>query len=326
MSRYDEMTYRRLGNSGLLLPEISLGLWQNFGDDGPMERHRQIITHAFDRGVTHFDLANNYGNPPGSAEATFGTVLQKDLSRHRDELVISSKAGYRMWPGPYGEWGSRKYLIASLDQSLRRMGLDYVDVFYSHRPDPNTPLEETLGALSDIVRSGRALYVGLSNYDADQTALASKLLDVPLTVHQPRYSMLDRTPEQGLLDVLGGRGIGCVAFSPLAQGLLTSRYLDGTPGDSRMARGDSLRGSVLNPALLDTLRGLNALAEERGQSLAQLALTWALRDDRVTSLIVGASSVAQFDDNLAALDGAPLTDEELARIDHLLAPVAGTDL
>ncbi len=254
------MTYRRLGNSGLLLPEISLGLWQNFGDDGPMERHRQIITHAFDRGVTHFDLANNYGVPAGSAETTFGTVLGRDLAAHRDELIISSKAGYRMWPGPYGEWGSRKYLIASLDQSLRRMGLDYVDVFYSHRPDPNTPLEETLGALSDIVRSGRALYVGLSNYDAEQTALAAKLLDVPLTVHQPRYSMLDRTPEQGLLDVLGGRGIGCVAFSPLAQGLLTSRYLDGTPGDSRMARGDSLRPSVLNSGLLETLRGLDAVA------------------------------------------------------------------
>ncbi|GLW08142.1 glyceraldehyde 3-phosphate reductase [Microtetraspora sp. NBRC 13810] len=313
----------------MLLPEISLGLWQNFGDDGPVDRHRAIITHAFDRGVTHFDLANNYGVPAGSAESNFGAVLRGDLRHHRDELIISSKAGYRMWPGPYGEWGSRKYLTASLDQSLKRLGVDYVDIFYSHRPDPDTPLEETVGALADIVARGKALYVGVSNYDARRTEEAIKLLRdlrVPLAVHQPRYSMLDRGPEEGLLDVLGANGVGCVGFSPLAQGLLTSRYLDGTPSGSRMARGETLKPGVMNDTLLETLRGLDAVARERGQTLAQTALSWALRDRRVTSLIVGASSVEQFDDSLAALRGPSFTAEELARVDGLLSRVAGMNL
>ncbi|WP_328917727.1 MULTISPECIES: aldo/keto reductase [unclassified Streptomyces] len=323
------MRYRRLGRTGLLLPEISLGLWQNFGDDGPADRHRAIVTHAFDRGVTHFDLANNYGLPAGSAEANFGAVLRRDLRHHRDELIISSKAGYRMWPGPYGEWGSRKYLTASLDQSLTRLGVDYVDVFYSHRPDPHTPLEETVGALADLVARGKALYVGISNYDVEQTRAAVELLKdlrVPLAVHQPRYSMLDRGPEEGLLDVLGGSGVGCVCYSPLAQGLLTSRYLDGTPTGSRMARGDTLRSAALSDTLLATLRGLDALARERGRTLAQTALSWALRDPRVTSLIVGASSVAQFDDSLAALRSPAFSDEELARVDRLLADAAGAEI
>ncbi|WP_433889131.1 aldo/keto reductase [Streptomyces sp. CA-111067] len=328
-SRYDTMDYRRLGTTGLLLPGISLGLWQNFGEDGPMDRHRSIVTHAFDRGVTHFDLANNYGIPAGSAESTFGEILRRDLAPHRDELVISSKAGYLMWPGPYGEWGSRKYLTASLDQSLRRLGVDYVDIFYSHRPDPGTPLEETVTALADLVARGKALYVGVSNYDPEQTARAIELLRelrVPLAAHQPRYSMLDRAPEQGLLDLLGRNGVGCVAYSPLAQGLLTSRYLNGTPAGSRMARGETLRPDVLNGDLLETLRGLDALAGERGATLAQTALAWALRDRRVTSLIVGASSTGQFDESLAALTAAPFGDDELARIDALLDKSAGTEL
>ncbi|MFC0552422.1 aldo/keto reductase [Planotetraspora thailandica] len=323
------MSYRRLGTSGLLLPEVSLGLWQNFGDDGPADRHRAIITHAFDRGVTHFDLANNYGNPAGSAESNFGVVLRGDLRHHRDELIISSKAGYRMWPGPYGEWGSRKYLVASLDQSLKRMGLDYVDVFYSHRFDPDTPLEETVTALADIVARGKALYVGVSNYDAKKTEEAIRLLKelrVPLAVHQPRYSMLDREPENGLLDVLGAGGVGCVCYSPLAQGLLTDRYLTGTPAGSRMSRADTLRPGVMNDALQNTLQGLDALARGRGQTLAQTALSWVLRDERVTSVIVGASSVKQFDDNLAALQGPAFGDDELARIDDLLSQAAGVEL
>ncbi|TJZ97519.1 aldo/keto reductase [Actinacidiphila oryziradicis] len=323
------MSYRRLGTTGVVLPEISLGLWQNFGDDGPADRHRTIITHAFDRGVTHFDLANNYGVPAGSAESNFGAVLRRDLRRYRNELVITSKAGYRMWPGPYGEWGSRKYLTASLDESLTRLGVDYVDIFYSHRPDPHTPLEETMGALADLVHRGKALYVGVSNYDAAQTAQAIALLKelrVPLAVHQPRYSMLDRGPEEGLLDVLDGNGVGCVCYSPLAQGLLTNRYLTGTPAGSRMSRGDTLNPDTLSPALLTTLRGLDRLAHERGQTLAQTALSWALRDARVTSLIIGASSVAQFDDSLDALCGPSFTEEELAGIDQLLADVAGTEI
>jgi L-glyceraldehyde 3-phosphate reductase len=328
-ARYDEMAYRRLGSSGLLIPEISLGLWQNFGDDVGVDRHRAIITHAFDRGVTHFDLANNYGEPAGSAEANFGEVLRRDLSRYRNELVVTSKAGYRMWPGPYGEWGSRKYLTASLDESLARLGLDYVDIFYSHRFDPHTPLEETVGALADLVRQGKALYVGVSNYNAEQTARAIALLNelgVPLAAHQPRYSMLDRTLEDGLLEVLDGGGVGCVCYSPLAQGLLTSRYLTGTPAESRMARGATLRRSSLSPELVAALRGLDAVARERGQSLAQTALSWALRDRRVTSLIIGASSVGQFDESLDALRGPAFTDAELAEVDRLLAGTEGTEI
>ncbi len=320
--RYDRMTYRRIGRSGLLLPAISLGLWHNFGDAAPLDSQRAVLRRAFDLGVTHFDLANNYGPPYGSAETNFGAVMASDLAPYRDELVISTKAGYDMWPGPYGNWGSRKYLLASLDQSLKRMGLDYVDIFYSHRVDPDTPLEETMGALDTAVRSGRALYAGISSYSPERTREAAAILrslGTPLLIHQPSYSMLNRWVEAGepsLLDVLGEEGIGCIAFSPLAQGLLTDRYLNEVPADSRVARGGALSRSMLTEDALGRVRALDAVASHRGQSLAQLALSWALRDERVTSVLVGASSVAQLEANVGALNGPDLTDAELAEIDR----------
>jgi L-glyceraldehyde 3-phosphate reductase len=317
--RYDSMTYRRAGRSGLKLPAISLGLWHNFGHGRPLDRQRDICRRAFDLGVTHFDLANNYGPPPGSAEENFGRILATDLGRYRDELIISTKAGYDMWPGPYGEWGSRKYLIASLDQSLRRMGLDYVDIFYSHRPDPDTPLEETMGALDAAVRSGRALYAGISNYTPEQTARAAALLrelGTPLLIHQPSYSMFNRWVERdGLLDALEQAGAGCIAYSPLAQGLLTDRYLQGVPEDSRVRTSAFLSEDRLNPQTMAKVRALNEIAARRRQSLAQLALAWALRDSRMTSLVIGASGVAQLETNVAALDNVDFTAEELAEID-----------
>ncbi|MEV0269082.1 L-glyceraldehyde 3-phosphate reductase [Hamadaea sp. NPDC050747] len=320
--RYDTMTYRRSGRSGLRLPAISLGLWHNFGAQRSYEVERDIVLRAFDLGVTHFDLANNYGPPPGTAEETFGRLLAGDLKAYRDELVISTKAGYLMWPGPYGEWGSRKYLTASLDQSLRRMGLDYVDVFYSHRFDPDTPLEETMMALDAAVRAGKALYVGISSYRSEQTAQAAAILrdlGTPLLIHQPSYSMINRWIEDdGLLDTLEEVGAGCIAFSPLAQGLLTDRYLNGVPADSRVATSVFLSESDLTPERLAQVSALNELARARGQSLAQLALAWALRDPRMTSLIIGASSVAQLEANVAALDNLEFTDAELADIDKLL--------
>jgi L-glyceraldehyde 3-phosphate reductase len=317
--RYDTSPYRRCGRSGLKLPEISLGLWQNFGDGRPADVQRAIIRRAFDLGVTHFDLANNYGPPYGSAEINFGTIMRTDLRRYRDELIISTKAGYDMWPGPYGEWGSRKYLLASLDQSLARMGLEYVDIFYSHRFDPDTPLEETMGALDTAVRSGRALYAGISSYSPERTSEAAGILrrmGTPLLIHQPSYSMLNRWVEDGLLDVLDREGIGCIAFSPLAQGLLTGKYLDGVPDGSRASRAGSLSADQISPANLARGRALNQVAAARGQSLAQLALAWVLRDQRVTSALIGASSVAQLEENLAAAHSAPLTAEELAAIDQ----------
>ncbi|MEU4793283.1 L-glyceraldehyde 3-phosphate reductase [Micromonospora tulbaghiae] len=320
--RYQEMSYRRSGRSGLKLPVISLGLWHNFGPDRPFERQRDIVRRAFDLGITHFDLANNYGPPPGSAEENFGRLLATDLKPYRDELVISSKAGYLMWPGPYGEWGSRKYLISSLDQSLRRLGLDYVDIFYSHRFDPETPLEETMGALDAIVRSGKALYVGISNYDSEQTERAAEILrdlGTPLLINQPSYSMVNRwTEEDGLLDTLERVGAGCIAYSPLAQGLLTDRYLKGIPADSRVRTSVFLNESDLDDETMATVRGLAAVAERRGQTLAQLALAWALRDPRMTSLIIGASSVAQLEGNVAALDNLDLAGNDLAEIEDLL--------
>jgi L-glyceraldehyde 3-phosphate reductase len=317
--RYDgKIPYRRSGRSGLKLPAISLGLWQNFGGETPIDTQRAILRRAFDLGVTHFDLANNYGPPYGSAEANFGEIVRTDLRPYRDELIISTKAGYDMWPGPYGEWGSRKYLLASLDQSLARMGLDYVDIFYSHRFDPETPLEETLGALDTAVRSGRALYAGISSYSAERTTQAAAImrgLGTPLVIHQPSYSMLNRWIEGGLLDVLGADGIGCIAFSPLAQGLLTDKYLTGIPPGSRASRGGSLGADQLSPANLAHIGALNEIARSRGQSLAQLALSWVLRDSRVTSALVGASSVTQLEENLAAADRTDLTADELAAID-----------
>ncbi|MBP1781126.1 L-glyceraldehyde 3-phosphate reductase [Micromonospora sp. HB375] len=320
--RYHEMIYRRSGRSGLKLPVISLGLWHNFGPDRPFERQRDIVRRAFDLGITHFDLANNYGPPPGSAEENFGRLLAGDLKPYRDELVISSKAGYLMWPGPYGEWGSRKYLISSLDQSLRRLGLDYVDIFYSHRFDPETPLEETMGALDAIVRSGKALYVGISNYDSEQTERAAEILrdlGTPLLINQPSYSMMNRwTESDGLLDTLEGVGAGCIAYSPLAQGLLTDRYLTGIPADSRVRTSVFLNEADLDEETMATVRGLAAVAERRGQTLAQLALAWALRDPRMTSLITGASSVAQLEGNVAALDNLDLAGDDLAEIEVLL--------
>ncbi|RQX12825.1 L-glyceraldehyde 3-phosphate reductase [Micromonospora arida] len=320
--RYDTMTYRRSGRSGLRLPAVSLGLWHNFGPDRPFERQRDIVRRAFDLGVTHFDLANNYGPPPGSAEENFGRMLATDLKPYRDELVISSKAGYLMWPGPYGEWGSRKNLISSLDQSLGRMGLDYVDIFYSHRFDPDTPLEETMGALDAIVRSGKALYVGISNYNSEQTTRATAILrelGTPLLINQPSYSMLNRwTESDGLLDTLEQVGAGCIAYSPLAQGLLTDRYLGGIPADSRVRTSVFLNESDLSEEKMATIRGLGAVAEQRGQSLAQLALAWALRDPRMTSLIIGASSVEQLETNIAALDNLDFTADELAEIERHL--------
>ncbi|RRD44767.1 L-glyceraldehyde 3-phosphate reductase [Tessaracoccus sp. OH4464_COT-324] len=320
--RYDgAMPYRKCGASGLRLPAISLGLWQNFGDDKPMAVQRAILRRAFDAGITHFDLANNYGPPYGQAEINFGTILRQDFHGLRDELIISSKAGYDMWPGPYGQGGgSRKYVLASLDQSLKRMGLDYVDIFYSHRFDPDTPLEETMMALDQAVRSGRALYVGISSYSAEDTRRAAQIaqsLGTPLLIHQPSYSMLNRWVERGLLDATDELGMGVIAFSPLAQGLLTDRYLSGeVPEGSRMARPGSLPSTHLSDANLAHLRALNEIAAERGQSLAQLALAWVLRDERVTSALVGASSVGQLEINLGALDNLVFTDEELARIDE----------
>lgn len=319
--RYDTMQYRPIGRSGLKLSAVSLGLWHNFGDDVPFERQRAILETAFDRGVTHFDLANNYGPPNGSAETNFGRHLRESFSGLRDELVISSKAGWNMWPGPYGGvGGSRKYLIASCDQSLKRMGLDYVDIFYHHRPDPDTPLEETMGALDHIVRTGRALYVGISSYSSALTEQAVRILNdlgTPLLIHQPSYSMLNRWIENdGLLDVLGGAGAGCIAFSPLAQGMLTSRYLDGVPADSRASQGKSLGAELLSDEALGHIRALNDIAAGRGQSLAQMALAWGLRDERVTSVLIGASRPEQLLDNLGALDNLTFTDAELEAIDE----------
>jgi L-glyceraldehyde 3-phosphate reductase len=317
--RYDLMSYRRCGRSGVLLPAISLGLWHNFGPDRPLDTQRAVLRRAFDLGVTHFDLANNYGPPPGAAEENFGRIFAEDLRPYRDELIISTKAGFDMWPGPYGEWGSRKYLLASLDQSLRRMGLDHVDIFYSHRPDPDTPLEETMGALDTAVRSGRALYAGISNYSADDTRRAVAILrdlGTPLLIHQPSYSMFNRRPEPDLLDALGELGIGCIGFSPLAQGMLTDRYLAGVPADSRAATSQFLRPEQLTDARLARVRALNAIAAKRGQSLAQLALAWTLRDARVTSTLIGASSVAQLEDNVATVRNLELSASELAEIEQ----------
>ncbi|MGO9775662.1 MAG: L-glyceraldehyde 3-phosphate reductase [Terracidiphilus sp.] len=319
--RYDTMQYRRTGRSGLLLPAISLGLWHNFGGADVFENSRAMVRRAFDLGITHFDLANNYGPPPGSAEANFGRILRLDLAAHRDELILSTKAGYDMWPGPYGDWGSRKYLLASLDQSLRRMGVEYVDIFYSHRPDPVTPVEETMGALDQAVRSGKALYAGISNYSAGQAAAAIKILrdlGTPCLIHQPKYSMFVRTPESGLLDVLGNEGVGAIAFCPLAQGLLTNRYLDGIPADSRATKAVFLKSSDITAGRLKQIRALHELAARRGQSLAQMALAWVLRDSRMTSALIGASRVEQIEQNVAALANLSLTAEELACIDAIL--------
>ena len=317
--RYEAMRYRRSGRSGLDLPLVSLGLWQNFGGVDPLERSRAIVRRAFDLGITHFDLANNYGPPYGSAEETFGKLLRDDLRPYRDELVISTKAGYDMWPGPYGEWGSRKYLLASLDQSLRRTGLESVDIFYSHRFDPSTPLEETMGALDTAVRQGKALYAGISSYTAEQTQEAVRImgsLGTPVLIHQPSYSLVNRWIEGGLLDVLGREGVGCIAFSPLAQGVLTGKYLGGVPAGSRAAQNGSLSSDQISERTLAHVRALAEIAAARGQSLAQLALSWALRDQRVTSVLIGASSVAQLEENLAAADHTSFTDEELAAIDR----------
>jgi L-glyceraldehyde 3-phosphate reductase len=318
-SRYENALYRRTGRSGLDLPAISLGLWHNFGDDMPLNTQRAILRRAFDRGVTHFDLANNYGPPYGSAEKNFGTIFAQDFRPYRDELVLSTKAGYDMWPGPYGQGGgSRKYLLSSLDQSLARMGVDYVDIFYSHRFDPTTPLEETMGALDTAVRSGRALYAGISSYSGERTREAVAILrelGTPLLIHQPSYSMLNRWIEEDLLDVLGEEGVGCIAFSPLAQGMLTSKYLDGVPQGSRASQDKSLSPDLLTDQTLHHVRALNEMAAARGQSLAQMALAWALRDERVTSVLIGASSVVQLDDSLGALDTLAFTDDELGAID-----------
>lgn len=322
-NRYESMKYKRCGRSGILLPRIALGLWQNFGNEKPIEQQREILLRAFDLGITHFDLANNYGRPAmGKAEENFGQVLKSDLSPYRDELVISTKAGYEMWPGPYGDWGSRKYLMASLDQSLKRMGLDYVDIFYHHRPDPETPLEETMGALSDLVRQGKALYVGLSNYEKDEAEKAAVLLranGTPCLIHQPRYNMFERGIEDGLLELLGGEGIGCICYSPLAQGALTNKYLHGIPEDSRAAReGTSVGGRYLGEEKLEKIRSLNEIAEKRGQSLAQMALAWVLRLDEITTVLIGASSAKQLDDNVACLGNLGFSEEELEQIDQIL--------
>jgi len=321
--RYKEMVYRRCGDSGLLLPAVSLGLWHNFGGVDTYEDARSMVLRAFELGITHFDLANNYGPPPGSAEVTLGRVLTEDLAQYRDEMIISTKAGYRMWPGPYGEWGSRKYLLASLDQSLRRMQLEYVDIFYSHRPDPSTPLSETMGALDQAVRQGKALYAGISSYSPDQTREAVRILrdlGTPCLIHQPSYNMLNRWVEDGLLDVLEEEGVGCIVFSPLAQGLLTDRYLEGIPEDSRAAKAHGfLRSSQVTEANLSKVRALNLLAQERGQSLAQMALAWNLRHTGVTSVLVGASRVSQIEDNVAALYNLAFTADELMRIEAILS-------
>jgi L-glyceraldehyde 3-phosphate reductase len=318
-SRYEKMLYRRCGRSGLDLPAISLGLWNNFGDDKPLETQRAIVRRAFDLGITHIDLANNYGPPPGAAELNFGRMMREDLRPYRDELIISSKAGYDMWPGPYGEWGSRKYLLASLDQSLGRMGLEYVDIFYSHRFDPKTPLEETMGALDTAVRSGRALYAGISSYSAERTKEAVEImsrLGTPLLIHQPSYSLLNRWIEPDVVNACEREGLGIIAFSPLGQGMLTDRYLDGIPADSRAAKDHFLKQDFINEENMARVRGLNEIAQRRGQKLAQMAIAWILRDPRVTSALIGASSVAQLETNVAALDNLEFSDDELAEIDR----------
>ena len=325
--RYDSADYYRVGRSGLTLPRISLGLWNNFGNDRPLDTQRAIVRRAFDLGVTHFDLANNYGPPAGSAESNFGRILAEDLRPYRDELIISSKAGFDMWPGPYGDFGSRKYLLASLDASLKRMGLDYVDVFYSHRPDPDTPIEETMGALATAVTSGKALYAGISSYDPQQTRAAHEALavhNIPLVIHQPRYNMFDRTIEDGLFPVLDELGMGSIVFSPLAQGLLTDRYLAGIPAGSRAAEGRWISATNISDTYLERATALDAIAADRGQSLAQLALSWVLRHPQVTSALIGASSVAQLESNIAAADAPPLSADELAAIEPLA--VHGTGL
>jgi len=317
--RYERMTYRRSGRSGLQLPAVSLGLWQNFGHDRPLDTSRAIVRRAFDLGISHFDLANNYGPPYGSAEENFGRLMHDDLRPYRDELVISTKAGYDMWPGPYGEWGSRKYLLASLDQSLQRMRLEYVDIFYSHRFDPETPLEETMGALASAVHAGKALYLGISSYSAPKTREAAQILrelGVPLLIHQPSYSMLNRWIEPELLDTLEVLGVGCIGFSPLAQGMLTDKYLDGIPAGSRASRDGSFSPRLITDTAIEKVRALNEIASRRGQTLAQLALAWTLRDPRMTSTLVGASSIEQLESNVAAIDGVDFTKEELAEIDH----------
>ena len=327
--RYDRMLYRRCGRSGLLVPAVSLGLWWNFGGDRPLETSRAVVRRAFDLGITHFDLANNYGPPYGSAEETFGRLLRRDLRPYRDELVVSTKAGYDMWPGPYGEWGSRKYLLASLDQSLRRLGLDYVDIFYSHRFDPETPLDETMGALDSAVRAGKALYAGISSYSSAATREAAAILrelGTPLLIHQPSYSMLNRWIEDdGLLDTLSELGVGCIGFSPLAQGMLTDKYLDGIPEGSRASRPSSLSADMLTDEALERIRALNELAASRGQTLAQMAIAWTLRDERMTSTLVGASSVEQLEANVAALERLTFAADELADIDRF-ATESGIDI
>ncbi|MFE9636492.1 L-glyceraldehyde 3-phosphate reductase [Streptomyces sp. NPDC006463] len=330
LSRYDSMQYRRTGHSGLKLPAVSLGLWHNFGDDKSLESQRAILRRAFDLGITHFDLANNYGPPPGSAELNFGKIFSQDFASYRDELILSTKAGYLMHPGPYGEWGSRKYLLSSLDASLKRMGVDYVDVFYSHRFDPETPLEETMGALASAVQQGKALYVGVSSYTAEQTAEAVRILrgmGVRPLIHQPSYSMINRwTEEDALLDTLEDAGMGCISFAPLAQGLLTGKYLKEIPAGSRATQGKSLDPGMLSDEVLRRLNGLNGIAARRGQSLAQLALKWVLRDDRMTSALIGASSVKQLEENVAALGGDPLSEAELKEIDSFAVSTPGTNL
>lgn len=320
-NRYQEMKYNRCGRSGIMLPQISLGLWHNFGEADIFDNFRKVLWHAFDAGITHLDLANNYGPPPGSAEENFGTILHRDFSGYRDEMIISTKAGYLMWPGPYGEWGSKKYLVSSLDQSLKRMKLDYVDIFYSHRPDPETPIEETMGALDLVVRQGKALYAGISNYNPSETKKAVSILKelgTPCLIHQPKYSMFDRWVEDGLLDVLEDNGMGCIAFSPLAQGMLTDRYLKGIPEGSRASKGVFLRPEMLTDKVLDTIKKLNGIAGTRNQSLAQLALAWLLKDKRVTSVLIGASSTDQLSDNLKALKNTEFSKSELSDIDKVL--------
>lgn len=324
-TRYETMTFQRCGNSGLKLPAVSLGLWHNFGDETRVENSRQLLQHAFDLGITHFDLANNYGPPPGSAESNFGRILREDFLPYRDELIISSKAGYTMWDGPYGDWGSRKYLISSLDQSLKRMGLEYVDIFYHHRPDPETPLLETMRALDHIVRQGKALYIGLSNYPAELASQAIAMLNdlgTPCLIHQPKYSMLERSPENGLLQVLQQEGVGCIAFSPLAGGQLTDRYLHGIPADSRAASGSIfLKPEQLTDGKLEAVRQLNAIAEQRGQKLSQMALAWVLRQQAVTSVLIGASKTAQLDDAVGMLSNRHFSTEESETIDSILRSI-----
>ena len=319
--RYQQMVYNRCGQSGVKLPAISLGLWHNFSGSDVYENFRKVLLHAFDRGITHFDLANNYGPPAGSAEENFGSILKKDFAGYRDEMIISTKAGYLMWEGPYGDWGSKKYLVSSLNQSLKRMQLEYVDIFYSHRPDPETPIEETMSALDLLVRQGKALYVGISNYKADEAKKAIKILKelgTPCLIHQPKYSMFERWAEGGLLDVLEDNGIGCIPFSPLAQGLLTNKYLNGIPEGSRASKGVFLKPEMLTQAKLTQIKALNEIAQSRNQSLAQMALAWLLKDKRITSVLIGASSVAQLDDNLKALDNYQFSTDELKKIEKIL--------